>query len=213
MADITMSFTYSKGVTKGLKNRLKQEIVKSFEESPELKKEIRQVFQKANRRIQNVERAGVLSPAVAQLDLDNTSGFSKFKMGSDWESTKRNYAKAIAFLNQPTSTATGARQFQKQLQESVGLTGEKAELFEPLQEKLTKKYASLSGSLLNALPYYSMMQDIYETATYTTFNMVESEAQADAQRLQNAIDSVAESGAETVTNIIEDWEDAFKMNF
>lgn len=208
MADITLSVSYSKGVLKSIKKKIKKEVIDSFESSPELRKEISKTFQQANRRIQNIERAGVLSPAVSSLDV-NGSGYSKFSMrGNSWEQLKKDYAKAISFLQQPTSTTTGARQFERQLQQASGVDDE--ELFQPLKDKLVEKYASLSGSLLNALPYYSLMQDIYETASVNVSNIIESEAVQRANAIQNAIDTTAENASELYVDILEDWENTFK---
>lgn len=208
MSDISVTFSYSKGVAKSLKHKVKQEIIDSFESSPELKKEIARTFQTANRRIQNIEKSGVLSPAVASLDVDG-EGFSKFRVGGkSWETLKKDYAKAISFLQQPTSTATGAKQFEKQLQARSGVQDD--ELFEPLKEKLVEKYASLSGSLLNALPYYAFMQDIYETTAIQVGNMIEAESVATANALQKAIDTEAERGAQEYVDILEEWENTFK---
>jgi hypothetical protein len=44
--------------------KLKREILQAVESSPEMRKEIARVFQMANRRIQNIEQSGQLSPAV-----------------------------------------------------------------------------------------------------------------------------------------------------
>ena len=60
-----IKFSYSTTVSKGLKNNIRKDIIESFEGSPELRKEMRRVFQMANRRIQNIEKSGVFSPAVA----------------------------------------------------------------------------------------------------------------------------------------------------
>ena len=85
----------------------------------ELKKQMMKTFQKANRRIQNVKKAGLSSPAVQQLISERGErGYTYFsgarldpRNPTDWEQLKYEYGRAIAFLNNPTSSATGARQY------------------------------------------------------------------------------------------------------
>lgn len=94
----------------------------------DLKQLMMKTFQKANRRIQNVQKAGLSSPAVQQVIAErgkrNFTYFSGANLDprnpTDWEQLKYEYGRAIAYLNNPTSSATGARQYirytQKQLQ-------------------------------------------------------------------------------------------------
>ena len=85
----------------------------------ELKKQMMKTFQKANRRIQNVRNAGLSSPAVQQLISERGERGYTFFSGArldprnptEWEQLKYEYGRAIAFLNNPTSSATGARQY------------------------------------------------------------------------------------------------------
>lgn len=84
-----------------------------------IKASANRLFQKANRRIQNITNKGYASPAVkaiiaergkqdytyfssANLDLTNPSDFARLQY---------EIGRAIAFLQNPTSTATGARQY------------------------------------------------------------------------------------------------------
>ena len=83
------------------RNELRQDILQSAESSAELRKEVRRVFQQANRRIQNIENKGLLSPAVTALNKGDIKGFSKFSVsGQSWDEIKTEYAKAISFLRQ-----------------------------------------------------------------------------------------------------------------
>ena len=60
-----MKITFSAKVKKHLnKAKLSKDIMNSMKASPAMRKEIRRVFQMANRRIQNIENSGILSPAV-----------------------------------------------------------------------------------------------------------------------------------------------------
>ena len=97
------AFSFNKAV-------IKQRIIEAKMSSPEYRAEIRRIFQQANRRIQNIESKGLVSPAVMALNKGDIQGFTKFSMKHDWEDLKAEYAKAVSFLRQPTSTATGVRE-------------------------------------------------------------------------------------------------------
>lgn len=116
---------YTQSVLNRTSYRFDENIMQSEKSLPHLRKEIARVLHNANRRIQNVEKSGAISPAVAALNLDANSGFSKFSMsGKNWNELKLEYAKAVAFLKSPTSTAQGARQYEKHLQEQLQLPKE-----------------------------------------------------------------------------------------
>lgn len=113
---------FSASVTKKLNNKMSEEIRKSVLGNSAMKKEIQKVFQQANRRAQNIEKSGVASPAYQALVLEGRTGYSKFSISGinisteyGWQQAKYEYAKAIEYLNNPTSSATGARQYIKYL--------------------------------------------------------------------------------------------------
>jgi hypothetical protein len=85
----------------------------------DIKKQLNKVFQQANRRIQNITNARLASPAVkaviAERGKKNYTYFSIKGLNpgddGDWELIKYEYGRALAFLHNPTSSATGARQY------------------------------------------------------------------------------------------------------
>lgn len=95
--------------------------------SKEFKKEINQTLQIANRRIQNIELSGVASPAYLALKnelggMTSWNRYSKFSIGnlnllnpSDVTKAVNVYSRALAYINNQTSTVTGAREFVKKL--------------------------------------------------------------------------------------------------
>ena len=214
MAEIKI--TYSTTVAKGLKNKIRKDIIESFEGSPEFRKEMKRVFQMANRRIQNVEKAGVFSPAVASLGKGDVKGYSKFSVkgfgntGNDWKTLKKEYAKAISFLNQPTSTASGAKQFEKQVKKQMGVEDD---LWKEIRETILNGYNSVSSKLLLALPYSDFMQEVYNRAKDSAAQQIEDEAKAIADNLQSQIEQTAEQASQTITNLIEDMVKGFKIDF
>lgn len=112
---------YSDRVIRQSAGRNEIDITYMARNDKELKKEINKVFQQANRRIQNVTNAGLASPAVkaviAERGKKDYTYFTikglKFDNDTDWEMIKYEYGRALAFLHNPTSTATGARQYIK----------------------------------------------------------------------------------------------------
>lgn len=210
MASITFSVT----VTKGLKNKLKKEIINSVEGSKELRVEIRRVFQQANRRIQNIEKAGVFSPAVASLGKGDVKGYSKFSVkgfgntGNDWKTLKKEYGKAISFLNQPTSMLSGAREFEKQVKDSMDVD---EDLWKDIRDSILGGYNSVSNELLLALPYSDFVQDVYNRAIQSSSEQIESDARKLADELQQNINDAAENIAEEVEDLIEALANGFKM--
>lgn len=210
MASITFSVT----VTKGLKNKLKKEIINSVEGSKELRAEIRRVFQQANRRIQNIEKAGVFSPAVASLGKGDVKGYSKFSVkgfgntGNDWKTLKKEYGKAISFLNQPTSMLSGAREFEKQVKDSMDID---EDLWKDIRDSILGGYNSVSNELLLALPYSDFVQDVYNRAIQSSSDQIESDARKLADELQKNINDAAEKAAEEVEDLIEALANGFKM--
>lgn len=87
-----------------------------------IKKEINRVLQIANRRAENIENSKVASPAykalINELSDSKKTRYSKFSIGgldlSDYsERTKaiNTYSRALAFINNKTSSVTGAKQF------------------------------------------------------------------------------------------------------
>ena len=85
----------------------------------ELKKQMLKVFQQANRRIQNVTSKGYASSAVesviAERDKRDFTYFSGKGLDptnkAQWERLKFEYLRAESFLSNPTSSATGAKQY------------------------------------------------------------------------------------------------------
>lgn len=114
-----MSNIFSKSVTSSLNNTELQLLLNFQEGTNELKKQMNKVFQRANRRIQNIEKAGLASPAVKAVIAERGKKDFTYFSGrglnptntTDWDLLRYEYGRALSFLNNPTSTATGARQY------------------------------------------------------------------------------------------------------
>lgn len=116
-----MSNIFSKSVTSSLNNTELQLLLNFQEGTTELKKQMNKIFQRANRRIQNIQKAGLASPAVKAVIAERgTKDYTYFSGAglnptntNDWDLLRYEYGRALAFLNNPTSSATGARQYIK----------------------------------------------------------------------------------------------------
>ena len=189
------------------KTHVKKEIINAIESSSSLRKEIAKVFQQANRRIQNIEKKnGVVSPAVVALNKGDVKGYSKFSMKHEWSDLKIEYSKAIAFLQQPTSTATGTNEYAKHLKKTYKLSDDE---FSLMQEKLIGKIASVSDQkfLEQYLMQYKDFTGELEQDARDVSDQIESDAIKISDNLQNSIDNVGEKVEETVQKILDSFKD------
>lgn len=167
-----------------------KQILDAIESRGYLRKEIARVFQKANRRIQNVERSGLVSPAVVALNKGNINGFTKFSMKHDWNDLKIEYLKAVSFLQQPTSTASGTREYANHLKRSYDLDDDE---FKLMQDKLMGKIASVSNErfLEQYLMQYKDFTGELEQESRDVSDQIEDDAVRIGKALDNAIEQVA----------------------
>lgn len=164
-----------------------KQIMTAIESRGFLRKEIARVFQQANRRIQNVEKSGIISPAVVALNKGDVKGFAKFSMKHDWEDLKLEYAKAVSFLQQPTSTATGTHEYANHLKRTYELTDNE---FTLMQNKLMGKIASVSDEKF--LEQYLMQYKDFTGELEQESKDVSDQIEDDAVRIENALDDAIE---------------------
>lgn len=203
MAKLGFKIQFTKSVFGATQRaKIKKEILQAVESSPEYRKEIARVFQMANRRIQNIEQSGQLSPAVQALNKGDVKGFTKFSMRGDWNTLKIEYGKATSFLRQPTSTAQGARQYGQHLQRMYDLTPDEYDLMaRNLQGKLNS--ASDSDFVERYLMRYKDFTGEMEQSASDISTQIESEAQS----ISRAIDAEIERQANEVADQMEDIQD------
>lgn len=189
------SISFHKEVYEYVKQKVKPEILQAQENSPEVRAEISRVFQQANRRIQNIESKGLISPAVQALNKSDIQGFTKFSMRQDFNSLKIEYAKAVSFLRQPTSTATGTRDYNRYLMQRYGLTKDE---FNLMGKKLNDKLTSVSDSefVERYLMRYKDFTGELEQSASDISTQIESDAESLARALDQSIEQTAESTAD-----------------
>lgn len=179
------AFSFNKAV-------IKQRIIESKMSSPEYRAEIRRIFQQANRRIQNIESKGLVSPAVMALNKGDIQGFTKFSMKHDWDDLKAEYAKAVGFLRQPTSTATGVREYNKHLMDAYDLTEDE---FNLMADKIQEKFLSVSDD--NFVEQYLMRYKDFTGELEAEAADVSEQIESDAQMLQAALEEDIERSAQS----------------
>lgn len=169
------------------KVQLDKQILTAAESRGDLRKEIARVFQQANRRIQNVEKSGIVSPAVVALNKGNITGFTKFSMRHSWEDLKIEYSKAVSFLRQPTSTATGTKEYAEYLKKAYDLDNKS---FALMQDKLMGKIASVSDERF--LEQYLMQYKDFTGELEQESKDVSDQIEDDAVKIENALDDALE---------------------
>ena len=197
---------YSKSVIKSLKQDVKKEIMQSIKSSPELRQELSRVFQMANRRIQNIESKGLLSPAVAALNKGDIKGYTKFSMANDWNTLKIEYAKAISFLRQPTSSASGTNQYNRFIQKAYDLTPDE---FDMMSKSLNNRLTSLSDS--DFVERYLMRYKDFTGELEQASADISSQIESDAESIQRALEQEVEGNAEQIANKIGDTVESLEQ--
>lgn len=190
---------FSARIWKSTKQQIKKEILQAVESSPEYRKEIARVFQMANRRIQNIEQSGQLSPAVQALNKGDIKGFTKFSMKHDWNTLKIEYGKAISFLRQPTSTAQGAREYGQHLQRVYDLTKDEYNL---MARNLQGKLNSVSDS--DFVERYLMRYKDFTGEMEQSASDISTQIESEAKSVQRAIDAEIERQVNEVNDTLDD---------
>ena len=202
------SMKFSKKVTKNFsKEKARKDIINAIEGNSEFRKEMRRVFQVANRRIQNIEQGGYYSPALASLGKSGVKGYSKFSVkgfgntGSDWQTLLKEYTKAINFLNSPTSTATGAKEFELQVKQKFNVPDD---LWDYVKADVIGGTTSMSDEMLQKLPYSQLVEGAYDSAYRSVSSQIEKGALDLAKGIQSDINRTAEQMANTVDEALDD---------
>lgn len=207
------SMKFSKKVTKNFnKEKARKDIINAIEGNSEFRKEIRRVFQIANRRIQNIEQGGYYSPALASLGKSGVKGYSKFSVrgfgntGSDWKTLLKEYTKAINFLNSPTSTATGAKEFELQVKQKFNVPDD---IWNDVKADVIGGTTSMSDEMLQKLPYSQLVEGAYDSAYRSVSSQIEKGAIELAKGIQSDInrtaDQLANSVDEALDDLIKNW--------
>lgn len=190
------------------KYKIRPDILQQLESSNVARAEIRRIFQVANRRIQNIEAKDLVSPAVQALGKGDVTGYTKFSMKHSWEDLKTEYAKAVGFLRQPTSTASGTREYNKHLQEAYDL---KPDEFDLMAKKLNDKILSLGDT--NFVEQYLMRYKDFTGELERTVSDVATQMEDEAVQIQKKLDAdidqlvdyTAKQAVDEIAKMFEDF--------
>lgn len=209
MVKVSVKIEFRPSVYKSLKQKVKKEVLQAEKSDKTLREEIRKTFQRANRRIQNIESKGLISPAVQALGKSDVQGFTKFSMRQDWDTLKVEYAKAVEFLRQPTSTATGTRDYNKHLMQAYDLTEDE---FNLMAKKLNDKLTSVSDEefVERYLMRYKDFTGELEQTAQDISTQIESEAQSLAKAVDDTLEETADKVSDKVSKDVENLENIFK---
>lgn len=192
---------FSTSVIKSINKPLNQDITNAVIGSRGLKTLVNKVLQQANRRIQNIENAGLASPAVkavySERGKKNYTYFSTSGLNpnnpNDWEVIKYEYGRAMSFLNNPTSTATGARQYIKY--QATQLNDIPFESANKIVDIATEPTIDNYGNV-NIFSYGEIL-DTFKNDVMTTENEMERNGERYAenleQQLRNVISTISTS--------------------
>lgn len=209
MVKVSVKIEFRPSVYKSLKQKVKKEVLQAEKSDKTIREEIRKTFQRANRRIQNIESKGLISPAVQALHKDNIKGFTKFSMKQDFDSLKVEYAKAVEFLRQPTSTATGTRDYNKHLMKAYDLTEDE---FNLMAQKLNDKLTSVDDNDFveqYLMRYKDFTGELEQTASDIS-TQIETEAQSLAKAIDDTLEETADKVSDKVSKDVENLENIFK---
>lgn len=192
---------FSASVIKSINKPLNQDITNAVIGSKGLKTLVNRVLQQANRRIQNIEKAGLASPAVKAVYSErgkknytyfSTSGLNPLNP-SDWELIKYEYGRAMSFINNPTSTATGARQYIKY--QATQLNNIPFESANKIVDLATEPTIDEYGNV-NIFSYGDILDTFKNDVMSTEFEMLKNAskyAENLESQLRNAINTIAAS--------------------
>lgn len=121
----------SKGAYKRGFVKLNVDIMRSGANTSDFK-EMNKVIQQANRRIDNIQKRGLASSAVKSVisqfggKIPTVSNYSEMSAMA-WEQLKDTYARAVSFMNNPTSTVTGVKAYTKRIAKRFNTTFDNAQ--------------------------------------------------------------------------------------
>lgn len=180
--------------------KLEKDIINSIHESKDMKNEIRRVFQQANRRLQNIENKGDFSPAYEALGRTRAEyGYTKFSMRGSWDELLKEYATAVSFLQQPTSMATGVREYKESVKSAYNLTDAQYNF-------AAKLYLNKLDSLMHTdvvmkkLLNYRVYTGDFESTVSSLSDQIESDSDQVARAVTEQVEEIAKQVVDNSLN-------------
>lgn len=169
-----------------------------------LKSQVNKILQRANRRIQNVTSKGYASPAVKAVIAERgTRDYTYFSIAgldptnkTDWEQIRYECGRALSFLQNPTSSATGARQYINYQANRLNIPFESAnKIVDIATDPTIDEYGNV-----NIFSYGDILDD-FKADVETAENLIDADAENYAEQLENALLDMLNSrsgGADTL---------------
>lgn len=189
---------------------LEKQIVEAIESSPQLRKEIRRTFDIANKRIARLKSAdNVVSPALSSINGE------KFLVGNtkDWESLKKLYSEAVAFIRSPSSTLGGAKEFTEHVKsEWKNQLGDKATDYHWEHDLLPRLRDAMDdlGEFTGIGTDWgsdTIVQELYSVANADVAKQMEQDAKDSEEATQQVIDDTAKQIASDVDMYVSNIPD------
>lgn len=197
---------FSKRVLNMSNKQFKDEVRKNVIGSKELKKEVQRILQQANRRAENLENQNIFSLALQKrIDSNptffNPKSYSKwsitgldFTNKNDWIRIQQVYADAVNFLNSPTSTVRGAKEYSDYVATKYKIPKDiVGDVIYRISESKIKNYTNKSFYQLLKSQLNNDVQNV-DTENVDIIN-------AFANGLENTIKAIEEKEYEIIQNI------------
>ena len=180
------------------KYEVKDYILKALESDSDIRREMQSVISTANKRITRLSQGDIISPSLQSLQDKKFSLHAK-----SWQDAKQEYARAISFLQQPTSTVTGAKEYGRYIQRSYGLTEEQ---YKKIGHDIVTKVNSVDEQSFydKYLRAYKDFSGELEAEAKDVSQQIEDDATRITNTVQQQLDSASERGANAVENAIDD---------
>lgn len=200
-----MASIFTDRVIKGTTNTIHDlDVLKVEIGSDSLKSKVNKILQRANRRIQNVTSKGYASPAVKAVIAERgTRDYTYFSIAGldptnkiDWEQIRYECGRALSFLQNPTSSATGARQYINYQAARLKIPFESAnKIVDIATDPTIDEYGNV-----NIFSYGDILDD-FKADVETAENLIDDDAENYAEQLENALLDMLSSrsgGADTL---------------
>lgn len=201
-----IKFEITKSVAKAIKTpELKGKVLKAATENEEALREIKRVFKVANERVRQLVKEGIASPSLISLQHQLSKSSSKYNAfnakGKDWYKLRMEYSKAVQFIQDPTSTKSGAKQWINYTKKKFGLSDEEWKNVEPI---VAKRFSGKEGLIRSKQDSTEVAQEIYSIALrYNASRRTEQEAINLVKKLESNVETFANHATKEIEKAIE----------
>jgi len=157
----------------------------------------------ANKRLKRLEQAGLISPAYRMAK--EWGGFSGrgLRQADNWNELIKQHARVVAFLNNPTSSVTGAREYEKDIKNLMG----NRDLSEQQKEMVFDVFRRLEETnALKANLYYRDLFDYIAKTIDEDKSAIADTADKKSREYQDFIDENLKRAHDELERIVDKLE-------